>query len=356
MKYALIGCGRISINHIKAAHGNSLEIVGLCDLIHGNVVSMLAKCDWDTGAYKIFVDYKKMIEETHPDIVAIATESGKHAAIALYCLSKGINVIVEKPMAMSIADAQLMIDSAKKHKALISVCHQNRFNHAVVATKKSVQEGRFGKISHAAICVRWNRGKEYYSQASWRGTWENDGGALMNQCIHGIDLLLYLVGSPAEMVYGQTRRQFHNYLETEDVGIGLVAFSNGTIGTIEGSVNVFPKNLEETLHIFGEQGTVKIGGTSTNSIEIWRFSDHRDEDAAIRNINEETSNVYGNGHKLLYADFIDAIINKRPPLVSGEEGMKALEIVLSIYRSELENKPVNLPLHGFGSQNMKAHF
>lgn len=356
MKYALIGCGRISINHIKAAHSNQLTIVGLCDLKHANIASMLAKCDWETSSYPQFSDFKKMIGEVNPDIVAIATESGSHAAIAIYCLSKGINVIVEKPMAMSIADARLMIETAKNHNAILSVCHQNRFNHAVMATKKAMIEGRFGKISHAAMCVRWNRDINYYSQAKWRGTWENDGGALMNQCIHGIDLLLYLIGSPVQIVYGQTRKQFHHYLETEDTGMGIISFANGAIGTIEGSVNVFPKNFEETLHLFGEQGTVKIGGTSTNSIDIWRFSDQRSEDSACSSIREETSNVYGNGHKLLYNDTIDAIKNKRPPLVSGEEGLKALEIVLSIYKSELTDNAVKLPLTDFSTLDMKEHF
>jgi len=356
MRYALIGCGRIAINHMRAAHNNGLEFVGLCDVDLQHLSTLVNKCDFDASKYPVYEDYKKMIEEQKPELVAIATESGKHAEIALYCIQHNIHVIVEKPMAMSIDDAQKMIDEAKKHNVKICVCHQNRFNAAVMATKRAIDDNRFGKISHASICVRWNRGRDYYDQAKWRGTWAEDGGTLMNQCIHGIDLLLYLVGSPVETVYGQTRQQFHHYLEAEDVGMAVLSFKNGAIGTIEGTVNVFPKNLEETLFIFGEKGTVKIGGTSTNTIDVWQFADEKDYDKESAGLVEQTSNVYGNGHTLLYKDMIDSIINNHKPLISGEEGKNALEIILSIYKSELEGKRVELPLHNFSSLDMKGHF
>ena len=356
MKYALIGCGRISINHLIAAHNNTLEVVGLCDIQRQHIDTLIKKCNFDVSSFPVFDDYNEMIVETKPDVVAIATESGKHAKIAIDCLKRGINVIVEKPMAMSIDDAQKMIDEAKKHGVKICVCHQNRFNNAVIATKRALNEGRFGKLSHASICVRWNRSKDYYDQAKWRGTWKEDGGTLMNQCIHGIDLLLYLVGSPVKTVYGQTRQQFHNYLEAEDIGMAVLSFENGVIGTIEGTVNVYPKNLEETLFVFGEKGTVKIGGTSTNTIDIWEFLDTKPYDNDYIGLVERTSNVYGNGHTALYADMIDAIKHNRDPLVSGTEGKNALEIVLSIYKSELTKSSVNLPLSNFSSIDMKGHF
>ena len=356
MKYALIGCGRIAINHMIAAHNNNLEFVGLCDIDKSHISILLSKCNFDVDNNLLFDDYKKMIEVQKPELVAIATESGKHAAIALYCIVHGINVIIEKPMAMDIKSAQKIIDEAKKNNVKVCVCHQNRFNSAVIYTKRAIDEGRFGKMSHASICVRWNRGKSYYDQAKWRGTWEQDGGALMNQCIHGLDLLLYLVGSPAKFVYGQTRQQFHDYLEGEDVGLGFISFENGVIGSIEGTVNTYPKNLEETLYIFGEKGTVKIGGTSTNTIEHWKFSDYREYDEECEHLVEETCNVYGNGHTHLYKDMIDAIKQNHDPLVSGVEGKKALEIVLSIYKSEKDGQKVILPLYDFASINMKGYF
>lgn len=356
MKYALIGCGRISVNHMISALNNKLDIVGFCDLKNENIDIAINKTGCNLSNIKRYSDYKKMIDVEKPDIVAIATESGKHAEIALYCIKKHIHVIVEKPMAMSIEDADRMIEEAKKNSVKICVCHQNRFNSAVVALKKALVEGRFGKISHASMCVRWNRGKDYYEQASWRGTWEQDGGSLMNQCIHGIDLLLYLLDDEVITVYGQTRQHFHKYLQAEDIGMAVLSFSNGSIATIEGTVNVFPKNLEETFHIFGEKGTVKIGGTSANNIDIWEFKDEQPEDKSLKNLVEVTSNVYGNGHSRLYKNMIDAINNDCEPLVSGIEGRRALEIVLSIYKSELNNCVVNLPLKNFGTLDMKGHF
>ena len=169
-------------------------------------------------------------------------------------------------------------------------------------------------------------------------------------------MLLYLVGSEASSVYGQTRQVFHNYLEAEDVGVSVVSFKNGSVATIEGTVNIFPKNLEETLYLFGEKGTVKIGGTSTNTIDVWNFSDEKDYDKQCFNLVEQTSNVYGNGHAKLYKNMIEAIINDKNPLVSGEEGKKALEIVLSIYKSQLSGERVELPLTNFSTLDMKGYF
>ena len=299
-------------------------------------------------------DYKKMIKE-HPDIelVAIATESGVHAEIALYCLSHGINVIVEKPMAMSMRDANRMIAVAKENDVKLCVCHQNRFNKAVQEMRNALEKGLFGKLSHGAINVRWNRNIDYYSQASWRGKWASDGGALMNQCIHGIDLLRWMMGNEVEEVYGLTRQQFHDYIEAEDIGIAVVKFKNGTIASIEGTVNVYPKNLEETLYLFGENGTVKLGGTSCNNVDVWDFKNQTTDNMGLK---EETSNVYGNGHISLYADMIDSIKRNRRPYVDGEAGKNALEVVLAIYKSQLTGKPVSLPLTDFSSTDMEGFF
>ena len=273
MKYALIGCGRIAVNHMKAAINNELEIVAVCDVLEEKMEELLAKYGLEKDeSIKRYTDYKKMVEEMQPELASIATESGLHAEIALYCIEKGVNLIIEKPMAMSIEDANKIIDLAEEKNVKVSACHQNRFNVAIQKLRKAVESGRFGKLSHGSIHVRWNRNAGYYEQAPWRGTWEQDGGALMNQCIHGIDLLRWMMGDEIEEIYGATRQQFHDYLEAEDVGMAVIKFKNGAIGTIEGTTNVFPKNLEETLYIFGENGTVKIGGTSTNNIDVWDFA------------------------------------------------------------------------------------
>ena len=357
MKYALIGCGRIAVNHMKAAINNELEIVAVCDVLEEKMEELLAKYGLEKDeSIKRYTDYKKMIEELQPELASIATESGIHAEIALYCIEKGVNLIIEKPMAMSIEDANKIIDLAEKKNVKVSACHQNRFNVAIQKLRKAVESGRFGKLSHGSIHVRWNRNAGYYEQAPWRGTWEQDGGALMNQCIHGIDLLRWMMGDEIEEIYGATRQQFHDYLEAEDVGMAVIKFKNGAIGTIEGTTNVFPKNLEETLYIFGENGTVKIGGTSTNNIDVWDFAVETEEDQENKGLEEETSNVYGNGHTSLFADVMDAIENDRKPYVDAVAGRNALEVVLSIYKSQKTAAPVKLPLTEFASTDMKGEF
>ena len=357
MKYALIGCGRIAVNHIKAALNNKLEIVAVCDVLPEKMETLLAKYELqDDKTIKRYTDYKEMITNEKPELVSIATESGIHAEIALFCIDQGVNVIIEKPMAMSMEDADKIIAAAEAKNVKVSACHQNRFNVAIQELRKALEAGRFGKLSHGSIHVRWNRDHGYYDQASWRGTWAQDGGALMNQCIHGIDLLRWMMGDEVEEVYGATRQQFHDYLEAEDVGMAVVKFKNGAIGTIEGTTNVYPTTLAHTLYIFGENGTAPIRGTSTNNIDVWDFADETEEDSKNKDLKEATSNVYGNGHTSLFADVIDAIRNNRKPYVDAIAGRNALEMVLSIYKSQKEGKAVKLPLTDFASTDMKGEF
>ncbi|MEY8426710.1 Gfo/Idh/MocA family oxidoreductase [Lachnospiraceae bacterium 46-15] len=357
MKYALIGCGRISTNHVKAVINNKLEFAAVCDIVPEHMEAVLEKNGLQNdSSIKRYTDYKRMIEEIRPELVGIATESGLHAEIALYCIEHGIHVIIEKPMAMNMSDANEIVRRSEEKGVKVSACHQNRFNVAVQEMRKALEQGRFGKISHGSIHVRWNRGKAYYEQAPWRGTWAQDGGALMNQCIHGIDLLRWMMGNEVEEVYGATRQQLHPYLEAEDIGMAVVKFKNGAIGTIEGTTNVYPQNLEETLYLFGENGTVKIGGKSTNNIDVWNFADESDADQRNKGLEEQTSNVYGNGHTSLYADVIDAIQNDRAPYVDAYAGKNALEMILAIYKSQKTGMPVKLPLEDFAALDMQGEF
>lgn len=350
MNYALIGCGRIATNHIKAAVNNGLDIVAVCDVKPEAMEALLVKhgLEGDTSI-KRYTNYRQMLEEDDIQLVAIATESGLHAQIALDCIDAGVNVIIEKPMAMSMADAEEIIRRSQDKGVKVCACHQNRFNTAVQETRQALEQGRFGKLSHGSVHVRWNRNRDYYTQAPWRGTWAQDGGCLMNQCIHGIDLLRWMMGDEVEEVYGVIRQQFHKYLECEDVGLAVVKFKNGTIGTIEGTTNVYPKNLEETMYLFGEHGTVKLGGTSTNHIDVWEFADEQEADERARGLREVTSNVYGNGHTALYADMIDAILHDRPPYVDAVAGRNALELVLAVYQSSFTGRSVRLPLNNVKS-------
>ncbi len=356
MRYALIGCGRISPNHIAAAKKNGLEIVALCDVIEANIIDKIKKFDLLSGI-NIYIDYIEMLEKERPELVAIATESGKHAEIALKCMDYGCNLIIEKPIALSIADADKIIEKANRLNLKVCACHQNRFNKSIQKIREAVEKNRFGRMFHGTAHIRWCRDHEYYDRAGWRGTWEQDGGALMNQCIHNIDLLRWMMGDEIIEVVGMTDRLHHNYIEAEDLGIALIRFKNGSYGIVEGTTNVYPKNLEETLYLFGEKGTVKAGGQSVNVIEEWRFSDMLDDPEEVkRRFHENPPNVYGYGHTPLYADVIEAIENDRQPYVDAAAGKRALELVLAIYKSSFENCIVKLPLNECTTLQFKGKF
>ena len=356
MKYALIGCGRISPNHIVAAQKNDLDIVALCDTVITNMDDKLKKFELP-ATVKTYTDYHEMLKQEKPQLVAIATESGKHAQIALDCMDYGCNLIIEKPIALSLEDADIIIEKAKKLDLKVCACHQNRFNKSIQKIREAVEKNRFGKMFHGTAHIRWCRDHEYYDRASWRGTWEQDGGALMNQCIHNIDLLRWMMGDEIESVVGMTDRLHHDYIEAEDLGIALIKFANGAYGIVEGTTNVYPKNLEETLYLFGEKGTVKAGGQSVNIIEEWRFSDMLDDPEDIKErFHENPPNVYGYGHTPLYADVIEAIEQNREPYVDAEAGKRALELVLAIYKSANEGKCVHFPIKECSTMEFSGRF
>ena len=356
MRYAIIGCGRISPNHIAAALENSLEVVALCDIEETKMDETIEKFNLSKKIKK-YVDYKLMLEKEKPELVAICTESGKHGKIALDCIEANANLIIEKPIALSLEEADLIIEKANKKNIKVSACHQNRFNKSVQKIREAVEANRFGKLMHATAHIRWNRGEDYYKQAPWRGTWEQDGGALMNQCIHNIDLLRWMMGDEITEVVGMTDNLIHGYIDAEDIGMALVKFSNGSYGIIEGTTNIYPRNLEETLYIFGEKGTVKAGGKSVNLIEEWQFADNLDNaDEVKQNYFENPPNVYGFGHKPLYKDVIEAIENDRQPYVTAVDGRNALELVLAIYKSAAEGKSIKLPLDKCSTIDFKGRF
>lgn len=355
MKYALIGCGRISPNHVVAAQSNGLEIVALCDSIRTNAEDKILKFELDQVT--VYEDYHELLDKEKPELVAIATESGKHAAIAIDCINAGCNVIIEKPIALSIADADAIICAGKEKDVVVCACHQNRFNKSIQEIRKAIDKRRFGKLLYGTAHIRWARDHEYYDRASWRGTWEQDGGALMNQCIHDIDLLRWMMGDEIDSVYGMTDRLIHPYIEAEDLGLAVVKFKNGSYGIIEGTTDVFPKNLEETLYIFGEKGTVKAGGEAVNIIEEWKFSDYfGDEEQVKKKCAENPPNVYGFGHSKLYKNVIGAIKGMEQLVVDGEAGKRALELVLSIYKSAAEGKPIKLPLDSCSTMDFEGRF
>jgi predicted dehydrogenase len=361
-KIALIGCGRISFKHIEAYAGNkdTLVMIAACDPLLKRAEKNAA--EYHAGAadssVAVYADYRQMLAELKPDIVSIATESGGHKNIAIDCLNAGCNVICEKPMALSTQDADTMIAAAKRANRKLAVCFQNRFNAPVQKLRTAIEAGRFGKLLHGMIQIRWNRNEQYYAEAPWRGTWEQDGGTLMNQCTHGIDLLQWMLGEDAVRVQAQTRR-FQRSIEAEDFGAAIVEFKSGAVGIIEGTANVYPANLNETLSIFGEHGTAVIGGLAVNKLETWRLADAAlagdTEDNALNPNEKDPPTVYGFGHTALFRDFVDAVEHDREPFVSGKNGKSALEIILAIYKSQKTGRPVDLPCE-FSTLEMKGTF
>jgi predicted dehydrogenase len=360
--FALIGCGRISFKHIEAAVKNNdrLSLVAVCDPILQRAEEKKAEYlkTFPEARVAVYTDYRELLEKEKPDVCAIATESGYHSTIAIDCLEGGAHVICEKPMALSTRDADAMIAASHQTGKKLAVCFQNRFNAPVQKARKALEAGRFGRMLHGSIQVRWNRNESYYAQAPWRGTWAIDGGTLMNQCTHGIDLLQWMMGEDAVRVQAATRR-FMRPIEAEDFGAAIVEFSSGAVGIIEGSADIYPTNLNETLSLFGEKGSVVIGGLAVNKIEAWRFADSAEigdtEDKVLNPNEKDPPTVYGFGHSALYADFLDAIEQDREPFVSGEKGKKALEIILAIYKSQMTGQPVELPID-FSTLEMKGMF
>lgn len=339
LKIALLGCGRISYKHIEAIANNheEAELTAVSDVDVEKMDRLAIAFQQLQSRYAInpkevakYQDYHEMLKKESIDIVTIATESGYHAIHAVDCLNADKHILVEKPMALSIEDADRMITLAKEKKKKICVSHQNRFNPPIQKLRRAIEEGRFGRLINGTARILWTRDDNYYKQAPWRGTKALDGGTLMNQCIHNIDLLQWMMGAEIERIHAE-RDTFLRDIEMEDFGAILIRFKNRAIGIVEGSACIYPKNLEETLSIFGERGTVVIGGLAVNEIKTWQFADKRDYDEIEES--PEIDNVYGNGHTPLYKDFIDAIHKNREPLVNGEEGKKAIDIILKAYES-----------------------
>lgn len=360
LKFAIIGCGRISYKHVDALVNNREDAVlaATCDVVlekaEAKKKEYLEKMSDETLTVNTYTDYKEMLEKEDLDIVTIATESGYHAEIAIYAMKKGVNVAIEKPMAMSIDDADKMIKTAEENSVKICVCHQNRFNKPVRKLREAIESGKFGKLVNGTARVLWNRNMPYYEQAPWRGTWKLDGGTLMNQCIHNVDLLQWMMGGEIDRVYAECDT-FLRDIEGEDFGAVIIRFKNGAIGIVEGSACVYPKNLEETLSIFGQNGAVCIGGLANNELETWRF-EGEDEEAVKREVNTKIENVYGEGHTPLFKDFIDAVNEDREPLINGYEGRKAMSIVLAAYKSRKTGLPVKFPFKDFKTTDMEEEF
>jgi len=342
LKFAIVGCGRIAYKHVEALvhHHLQAELVATCDVVLEQAASKaqqyvdkMQEQSLGVAMPQVYTDYGQLLQSNVAiDVIVIATESGKHADISMACLTAKKHVIVEKPMALSTQDADDMILCAQENDVKLCVSHQNRFNLPIKKLRQAVESGRFGRIFAGNARILWNRNENYYTQAPWRGTYAQDGGCLMNQCIHNIDLLQWMLGGEITKVQGMVANYLHPYIEAEDYGSIQLQFKNGAIGNVEGTVCVYPQNLEETLTILGEKGTVVIGGPALNKVVVWQFADEQDNLAQIQaECNHDIDNVYGWGHTPLYADMIDSIRCNRHPLIDGVEGKKSMSIILHAY-------------------------
>jgi UDP-N-acetyl-2-amino-2-deoxyglucuronate dehydrogenase len=337
-RVALVGCGRISKNHFDAiAKVDGLRLSAVSDSVADR-----ARDAGEAQGVAWFASYDEMLKKAECDVVAIATPSGLHAAQGVAAAMAGKHVITEKPMAISLDQADALVDATDRAGVRLFVVKQNRLNPAIQLLKRAVDKQRFGRIFLANTTVRWNRPQEYYDAASWRGTWEFDGGAFMNQASHYVDLIQWLVG-PVESVIAKTATQARR-IEAEDSGVAVLKFRGGAIGVIEVNVLTYPRNLEGSITIIGEKGTAKIGGTSVNRVEHWLFSDYDDDDKLIEAAATAPPSVYGFGHEGYYRNVLSVLRGAAEPETDGRAGRKSLELLLGIYQSAKTGRDVPLPL------------
>lgn len=330
VRFGIIGCGRVARYHAEALHKiPGVELKAVCDIIPERAQEFASRYAADS-----YTDYRYLLDRKDVDVVCICTPSGDHPRHGIDVARAGKHVVVEKPIGLTLGEIDALIETCDQERVKLCVVHQNRFNPAVVKLREALDAGRFGKISHAAVTVRWNRSQEYYDQASWRGTWALDGGVLMNQAIHAIDIFRWMMGEP-ESVFAFTATQFHR-IEAEDVAVAVVRFKSGALGTIEASTNVFPSNWEESLAIFGDRGSAALGGVALNRIERWEFADTTDRHALDVEVElasqPDPASVYGNGHGRLLAAMAEAVRFDGPVPVPAEAARSAVNLVLLIYR------------------------
>ncbi len=339
VRFALVGCGRIAKNHFEAikCHRDRAELVDVCDIDPEALGVAIAT----TGA-KGHSSLTALLERTDADCVVLTTPSGLHSGQAIQVAGAGRHVMTEKPMATRWNDGLTMVDGCDKAGVHLFVVKQNRRNATLQLLKQAVDQGRFGRIYSVSINVFWTRPQEYYDSAKWRGTWEFDGGAFMNQASHYIDLLDWLIG-PVESVMAYTGTLARN-IEVEDTGVAALRWRSGAMGTLNVTMLTYPKNMEGSITILGERGTVRVGGVAVNEIQRWQFAESRPEDEQIAHANYETTSVYGFGHPLYYDNVIKTLLGEAEPETDGREGLKSLELLIAMYLSARDGKRIALPL------------
>jgi len=339
IRIGLIGCGRISKNHFDAVSQiPEAEFVAICDTDKARADAV----GKERNISKVYYDHHKMLATENLDLVSICTPSGTHPDIGIDVAKAKINVLTEKPMAINIESADKLIKACDDNHVKLFVVKQNRLNSTMQLLKKAVDKNRFGRIYMAQSNVFWQRPQSYYDAAKWRGTWEFDGGAYMNQASHYVDAMYWLLGN-VESVSAYTATMARK-IEAEDTGCAILHFRNGIIASINVTMLTYPKNFEGSITIIGEKGIVKVGGVAVNKIEKWEFEEYDDDDRIVLDSNYMPPNVYGFGHNPYYRNVIDTLLNRAVPCTDGRDGRKSVEIIQAIYESAKTGKRISLPL------------
>jgi UDP-N-acetyl-2-amino-2-deoxyglucuronate dehydrogenase len=339
IRIALAGCGRISGKHFEAieTHADRLELVGVCDTNEGRLSAATGK----SGAAG-YTDLADMLEQANPDLVVLCTPSGLHPAQTMQIAAAGKHVMTEKPMATRWQDGLHMVEACDRANVHLFVVKQNRKNATLQLLKRAVEQKRFGRIFMVVINVFWTRPQEYYDMDAWRGTWEFDGGALMNQASHYVDLLDWLIG-PIESLQAYTATMSRD-IQVEDTATMNIRWRSGALGSMNVTMLTYPKNLEGSITIIGEKGTVRVGGVAVNEIQHWEFEEPHEDDKHVDAASYETTSVYGFGHPVYYDNVIKTLRGEAEPETDGREGLRSLEVLIAAYKSARDGRRVPLPL------------
>ncbi len=338
VRIALVGCGRISRNHFEAIERvDGLRMTAVCDNDEERAreAGERLRVPW-------FRSYEEMLARAECDLVSICTPSGLHPAQGVLAAKAGKHVVSEKPMAISLTGADELLHACDAAGVHLFVMKQNRLNPAIQLLRQAIEKDRFGRLYMLNCTVRWSRPQEYYDQAPWRGTWEFDGGAFMNQASHYVDLIQWM-GGPVETVMAKTATLARR-IESEDSGVAVLRFRSGALGTIEVTMLTYPRNMEGSITVLGERGSVKIGGTAVNKVEHWSFADYDDDDKLVEQVSTNPPSVYGFGHESYYRNVLQVLRGEEAPRTDGREGRKSLELILGIYASARTGCEVPLPL------------
>jgi UDP-N-acetyl-2-amino-2-deoxyglucuronate dehydrogenase len=339
IRVAVVGCGRISNNHFEAIkrHCEQIELVGVCDIDDVALSAAVAR----TGAPG-FKNLSLMLQKIKADLIILATPSGLHSEQTILAAQYGCHVMTEKPMATRWHDGQRMVKACDEANVRLFVVKQNRLNPTLQLLKRAIEKKRFGRIYMVNINVFWTRPQAYYDSATWRGTWEYDGGAFMNQASHYVDLLDWLIG-PIESVQAYTGT-LERRIQVEDSGVLNVRWRSGALGSMNVTMLTYSKNMEGSITILGEKGIVRVGGVAVNEIQQWEFAEPDTDDDKVKTASYETTSVYGFGHPLYYNNVINTLRGEAKPEADGREGLRALEVLIAIYLSARDGKRIPLPL------------